>query len=481
MFNAKALLGAAVCMALVITASPARAQGSAPAVATLEEVVVTAQKRSENLQEIPKEVQVVSDTQLRNSNVTGLADLVKLVPSMSGPNSNGMGGLISMRGVGTAAPSVGATQKVGVVLDDVPMPTRARSAANLLDVAQVEVLPGPQGTLAGRNATGGLVNMVTRKPSRDTLTASFDTSGTGDHDYIGGVYVSAPFNDRLAWSLSGNYQDQRGLAYNIALNKWDVATRNFGVRGKLLWTVDDNTETTLTYNHYYELNEGGGVSGWSSIYRQIDIPLANIVSALECISATSPTAACSTSTAGKKTFTQLLPGITPSPDNVNYYSISRQRTERTGDAANLRYERSIDAGNFVVVGSWLNEKFPQVQDWLNYPNVNLDLRPEFDGYAHVPNTTKQKTFEARFASRTDQPWTYLGGVFWSDLVNDFEYQRYQQPFWARRVFGSGSSALFGSTSYTFPSNTTIRGGLRFERDKIDYTWKIGRASCRERV
>ncbi len=479
MRKSKSLLCTLPSLAITLTTFSTSAQETAnsPGV-TLGEIVVTAQKRAENLQEIPKQVQVVSDSQLENANVTSLVDLIKLVPSMTGPNSAGMGGLISMRGVGTAAPSVGAAQKVGIVIDDVPVPSRARSAANLLDIQQVEVRPGPQGTLAGRNATGGLVNLVTRRPSQTDLVGDFEASATTDADYVVGGYLSAPINDQLAWSLSTNYQNQRGLAFNIYLGKWDIATENLGFRGKLLWALNEDAEVTLAYAHSQEINEGGGVGGWSPVYRQIDVPLNTITSALECLGLSGPNPAPGAPNpscvvpAGqaKQTFTQLLPGITPSPDNVNYYSISRQRQERRNDTVSLRYEQAFSAGDFTFIGSYLFEDYPSVQDWLNYPNVNLDLRPEFDGYAHLGNSSEQKTLEARFASRTDQPWTYLIGVFWSDLVNDFEYQRYQQPFWGRRVFGSGSEAVFGSTSYEFVTGTTIRAGLRYESDDIDYTW-----------
>ncbi len=470
----KVVSGTIAIFATTVTSLTTQAQ----APVGLEEIVVTAQKRSESLQEIPKQVQVVSDASLENANVTSLVDLVKLVPSMSGPNSNGMGGQVSMRGVGTAAPSTAAQQKVGIVLDDVPQPSRARSAANLLDIERVEVLPGPQGTLAGRNATGGLINLVTRRPSQTDLVGDFQASGTTDAEYTVGGYLSAPINDQLAWSLSTNYQNQRGLAFNVYLSKWDIATENLGFRGKLLWALNDDTEMTLAYSHSQEINEGGGVSGWSSIYRQIDVPFNTITSALECLGLSGPNPAPGAANpscvvpAGqaKKTFTQLLPGITPGPDNVDYYSISRQRLERRSDSASLRYEQSFSAGDFTAIGSYIFEDYPSVQDWLNYPNVNLDLRPEFDGYAHLGNSSKQKTLEARFASKTDQAWTYLAGVFWSDLVNDFEYQRYQQPFWARRIFGSGSKAVFGSTSYTFATNTTVRAGMRYESDDIDYSW-----------
>jgi iron complex outermembrane receptor protein len=459
MYQGKGFLGAAVFVAGVITSSVASAQdaGGAP---VLEEVVVTAEKRSVNLQEVPKQVQVVSTEQLKNSNVTGLSDLVKLVPSLSGPNTNAMGGQTSMRGVGTAAPSLGAPNKVGIVLDDVPIPARASAVRNILDIQQVEVLPGPQGTLAGRNASGGLINLVTRKPSRTDFVGIFQASGTRDHEYTAGAYISDPINDRLAFSLSANYQFLRGLAYNVALDKWNVDANSLSFRGKLLWEVQEDSELTFSWAHSRDKTEGGGTGGWSSIYRQIDVPLNTITSALEIV----PTGTA------KKTFTQLLPGITPSPDNVSYYSIDRAEQTRTNDTGILRYEQKFTPGSFVAIASYLDEKYPQLQDWLNYPDVNLDLRPEFDGYAHIQNRSVSKTLEARFASNTDQAWTYLVGAFWSDTANRYEYQRYQQPFWADRRFGSDSAAAFASTSYTFPSRTTVRAGMRYEKDDIDYSW-----------
>jgi iron complex outermembrane receptor protein len=466
MIRERLLLGCAFIASAVINSTTMAQEANT---ATLDEVVVTAQKRSENLQEIPKQVQVVSTENLQNANVTSLADLVKLVPSLSGPNGNGMGGLTSMRGVGTAAPSIGAASKVGIVLDDVPIPSRAASVRNLLDIQQVEVLPGPQGTLAGRNATGGLINMVTRAPSRDATTGIFQASVAGYHEYVAGAYVSAPINEQFAFGVSANYQYQRGMAYNAALNQWDVATDSLGFRGKLLWSPNEDSELTLTVAHSRDKQEGGGSGGFSSIYRQIDVPLNTITSGLECVTQTSPTA-CSASPAGKKTFTQLFPGITPSPDNVTYYSLFEAAQIRTNDTVSLKYEHTFAPGTFTFIGSNLKELYPQDQVWLNYPNVNLISRPEFDGFAHILNHSKSKTLEARFASNTDTPWTYLGGVFWSDVENRYDYQRYHQLFRANRVFGQGSQALFASTSYRFATDTTVRVGARYEKDDIDYLW-----------
>ena len=195
---------------VLLSATTAAAQSTGSQV---EEVVVTALKRAENVQDIPKQVQVVAQETLKQNNITSVTDLRKIVPSISGSG-------LSMRGVATGASSLGANGKVGIVLDDVPIPSRAAFANNLLDIERVEVLPGPQGTLAGRNAAGGLINMVTANPSTSGLTGKINFLATTDFEYQGSMFLSAPITDKLGFSFSQQYSQFRGLTYNIVDGKW---------------------------------------------------------------------------------------------------------------------------------------------------------------------------------------------------------------------------------------------------------------------
>ncbi len=469
--NTKSFRGVPMFIVGIAAVSTVTAQNTDTQSFGLEEIVVTAERRTENLQDIPKQVQVVTAEALTGSNVTSLVDLIKLVPSMSGPNSDGMLGQISMRGVGTAALNNGAEQKVGIVIDGIPIPSRVRSSTNLLDIEQVEILPGPQGTLAGRNATGGLVNMSTRQPSRDGFTATYQANTSTDHETTAGVYVSAPASDTVAWSLSGNYQDVRGMAYNAYLKHWDVATRNYSLRGKLLWAPDDDKQLAMTYVHAHDLQEGGSQSVWGRIYSKIDLPLNTLTSSFEC-AAVLANGTCNTSATGKRTFDQLFPGYSSliGPDNVSYYSINRGRAIRALDMVSFKYDQSFAPGELTVLTSYLFEDNPNRLDWQNFTDVNLDLRPDFNGYANAEQTTSNYTFETHFVSNVNQPFRYIGGVFASKQRNEYDYKRLQQPSWAFRTFDSRTTALFGNASYTFPSDTTLRAGLRYERDKISYTW-----------
>jgi iron complex outermembrane recepter protein len=413
----------------------------------VDEIVVTAQKRAENVQDIPKQVQVVSVEVLRENNVTNLNDLRKLVPSISGTGN-------SIRGVATSATSISANSKVGTVLDDIPIPSRASGVNNLLDIEQVEVLPGPQGTLAGRNATGGLINLVTRKPQLDGYTGLASATMTSDHEYIAGAYVSGPISDNLAFSLSGNFQRFRGLKYNIKNGVW-ASNENSGIRAKLMWKPDDNTEITGTYSYYREHSKGTPNRG--PVFSQINVPLTSITSALDIRTP-------------KRTFADLFPGITPGPKNRGYYSAFQERQHRISQTGILRYERDFEAGTFTAIASILEERAPQLQDTNTYTLVDMNIRPEYDGYAHVGNSTDYKTLEFRFASDIDQKFTYLVGAFFSDNENGYDYTRYYQPVNWNRTFGQTNGAAFGSVSYTLDTGTTLRGGLRYEKDYIDYVW-----------
>gem|GEM_PF-3525993 len=444
MNNRAAFLATTAFVAIAAASSASWAQTATSP--RIDEVVVTAQKRAENVQDIPKQVQVVTTEVLKQSNITNLTDLRKLVPSISGTGN-------SIRGVATAASTISANSKVGTVLDDIPIPTRAASVNNLLDISQVEVLPGPQGTLAGRNATGGLINLVTRKPSRTSMVALAQATYTTDHEINGGVYLSGPINDKFAFSISSNFQHFRGLKRNIKDGNWSW-NENEGVRAKLLWAPDEKSEITATYAYLHDQNRDATSQ---LVFAYIAVPLTSITSSLDV-------------RVPKRNFTQFFPGVTPSADNRSFYSEFQARQHRISQTGILRYERDFKEGTFTAVTSILKETAPQLQSTNTYELSDMNIRPEYDGYAHVGNSTDYKTLELRFASKNTGKLTYLVGSFFSENKNGYDYVRYYQPVNWNRVFGQSNGAAYGSASYLFDTGTTVRAGLRYEKDKIDYRW-----------
>ncbi|WP_174273239.1 TonB-dependent receptor [Sphingomonas bacterium] len=209
----------------------------------LGDIVVTAQRRSENLQKVPIVITAVSGDQLAKSGVTSLATLNTLAP---GFNSRNVSGAFqpSIRGVGTSSNVV--ENPVALYIDGVYLPQQREGIRELPDVEQIAVLKGPQGTLFGRNATGGVIQITTRTP-----TQKFEFDGQlGIDNYAtfrAGAFVSGGLAEGLAGSLSVDYAKQGdGYGTNRTTGNDTFKLRHsLGLRGKLVWTLDDRTDVTV--------------------------------------------------------------------------------------------------------------------------------------------------------------------------------------------------------------------------------------------
>src|ERR1700722_7099186 len=178
-------------------AAPALADDAAEP--QLEEIVVTAQKRAENLQTVPIAVTVVSGDAFTKANVSGFSDLSKFAPSLTvTAGDQPANSAIVVRGIGTFAFSVAAEPSVLVVIDDVAVGYQAQAFTDLVDVDRIEVLNGPQSTLFGKSASAGLVNVTTKAPT-DTWTYFGDFKDTTDDEQRATLSVSGPISDTLSF------------------------------------------------------------------------------------------------------------------------------------------------------------------------------------------------------------------------------------------------------------------------------------------
>ena len=240
----------------------------------LDEVVVTAQKRSERLQDVPISISALSEADLSRSNVVTASDLPSVVSGLVWSNQ-GAWVQPNLRGVYTTVAAVGAQAPIAIYLDGVYQPMQAGTIADLADVSRIEVLKGPQGTLFGRNATGGAISIYTLDPSF-TETAKVSASGgaygggssqTSGHYNVNG-FVSGPLLDNtLAASLSAYYDHTDGYLTNDVNGERVGAIESEVIRGKLLWKISDSADikTTLYYMHRTDETAeagfpGGGIS-----------------------------------------------------------------------------------------------------------------------------------------------------------------------------------------------------------------------------
>ena len=209
----------------------------APAVAqVLEEIIVTSSKRPQTLQEIPVAVSVVTADDLKQTQILDIKDLQFLIPSLrvdtlqSSGNTN-----FRIRGFGNGANNAGIEPSVGVFIDGVYRSRTASALADLPNLERVEVLRGPQSTLFGKNASAGVISVITAKPDLDEFSGSAAvTVGEYSQLIIKGD-VTGPFSDSAGFSLSGYYNQRDGYYDNLAGGDALGELNRYGVRGQLLF------------------------------------------------------------------------------------------------------------------------------------------------------------------------------------------------------------------------------------------------------
>ncbi len=216
----------------------------------LEEVIVTAQKREQSVQDVPIAVTVLDSEKISNAHAVGLESLQQLVPSVSFRKGNtNRNSAVVIRGIGTISFSTAAEPSVSTVVDGVVLGRSGQAFTDLYDLERLEVLRGPQGTLFGKNASAGVVNLTTRKPT-DEFEASIDVSAFSDEEYRLKGRVSGPLSDSTRASLTFFDGSFDGYITNTFNGDTIQGYDRQGVRGMLDWEVNDNVEVLFIVEDY---------------------------------------------------------------------------------------------------------------------------------------------------------------------------------------------------------------------------------------
>lgn len=446
------LLGATM---LCASATPAIAfaQDAAPADDTSvandvtdygNDIIVTASKRSQTLQDTPVAVSVTSAAQLEESQIRDLIDLQSSVPSLrvsqlqSSANTN-----FIIRGFGNGANNAGIEPSVGVFIDGV---YRSRSAAQIGDlpnVERIEVLRGPQSTLFGKNASAGVISIVTQKPQYEFGGSAEVTYGNYDAITVKGD-VTGPIGENVAFSIGGSFNRRDGYAQDLKL-KTDVNDRNrWGVRGQLLFEPTEALSIRLI-GDYDKIDENCCIAG-------------NVIAG--------PTIAITNALAGG-----------PSVDANNPFSydvynnfLSTNEIENYGGSAQIDY----DLGNMALTSITAYRKVKALTN-QDSDFTGADLIGENSQDLGI-NTFTQ---EVRLTSDFDGPLNFLiGGYYFNEKVdqkNDIRFGTQFRPY-ASALINSASGgqfnvgqleAVMGSANGTDYSNKFFRAG-----DGLDEAYKM---------
>lgn len=230
-----------------LSVSPAHAQGSG---GFLEEVVVTAQKREQSVQDVPIAVSVLGSDQIDSAHAVGFESLQKLIPSVSFRKGNtNRNSAVVVRGIGTISFSTAAEPSVSTVVDGVVLGRSGQAFTDLYDLERIEVLRGPQGTLFGKNASAGVVNITTKRPTEE-FSGSIDVSVFEDDEYRVKGKIAGPLSDSARASLTAFVGDFDGYITNTFNGDTIQGYDRTGFRGMLEWDVSDTVGVLFIAEDY---------------------------------------------------------------------------------------------------------------------------------------------------------------------------------------------------------------------------------------
>jgi iron complex outermembrane receptor protein len=217
----------------------------------LNDVLVTAQKREEVVQEIPLSITSLSYEAVKASQIQNANDLTAIAPNLYANDPGDRRTVTSIRGI----VSTSYDPAVATYIDGVSQFNLDTYITQLFDVERIEVLRGPQGTLYGRNAMGGVINIITRKPKRETTAFAEATFGNyGRQQFMGGIRT--PVGERLFFGASGMYEEREGFYTNLFTNSSYDDQNNFSGNYYLQYLFNSSWDATLNFKHFSAENEG---------------------------------------------------------------------------------------------------------------------------------------------------------------------------------------------------------------------------------
>ncbi|AMN46176.1 hypothetical protein ACG33_03460 [Steroidobacter denitrificans] len=427
---------AGACGAVVAAGAMAQSPSAGPATEiqeTITEVVVTAQRRAERLQDVPIAITVQSGEQLEKAGVTNLRDLTTVAPGLT---LAGTGANLQpiIRGVGSQQTDPGNDPNVALYLDGVYQANQIANSFDLPDILQIEALKGPQGTLFGRNATGGAIRIFTLEPG-------FTPSGRLSLDYgrfdtvTAKGFISGPLvGDTLAGSLSAYREDSDGYHRDIVTGRNNVGgVESTVVRGKLLAQPSD--EVTLLLSLGYMDRRDEDTQNYSAI--------------------------------GGNALARNIPGAEFAERPYEFAASRTPFADSTVYLASLKADFDFAAGTLSSMTAYNKVDALYVMDpdgssydglWYNLNELQKDYSQEFI-----------------FSSRPEERLRAVGGLFYYhsdgrydplDLLGDFiTVEGIPTPMfvWSRQV--TEAYAIFGELSYDLTDRLTLVGGARYSDEK----------------
>jgi len=454
-----ALLGSAALFAVTL-AAPLAAQTAAAAADEGLEIVVTAQKRSENLQDVPVALTVVGGAQIDRLGTPSLEGAQYLVPSLNFRKSGvSINQSLYLRGVGTATFSLAGEPSVSAVLDGVVLARAGEAFSDLVDIERIEVLRGPQGTLFGKNASAGVVNIITKRPGDElggfAEGGIFFDNGT-EYRVRGGINV--PIGDNVRTRLIGFYSDYDGNIINDFGGKDQRTSGNkrYGFRGVVEADISDTVKATV-------------IADWRKADDDccVEVP------------GTTPTGVAGLA----------LAGITFAGDEtrtIRQDTVNRNEEESWGVSAQFDVQLGTHSVTSITAYRDYSNNEIREGDWTGTHVAGITRIADVG-----PQTGKTFTQELRLTSPADFAFSYVLGAFYYHADTERTFTRNSQSCGAApsplalvtcgtptapittnatgsATFGStfDNVAVFGQGTWKLADSFRLIGGLRYTIDNL---------------
>ncbi len=465
-------MASAVAFAVLAATVPAFAQnapapsGDAPK-ERLEEVVVTANKRVEKLENVPLAITVLGDQMLERNNVRDLTDMINLSPALTitygtTPANNG----INMRGIGTTSIGIGVEADVAVIFDDIPVGMQVRAFQDLTDISRIEILKGPQNTLFGKSAIAGAVYIVS-KPISGPIQARFSTLQTSDQEH------------RVSAAVSGAVSDQFGFRIAASENSFAGNVNNLTTGGK----VNGSTGKTFMGKFSWHPTTSLDVD-FMPRYNKTRISCCVLV-----LTSFTPLQGALLSNNAALPATSLLAGITPGPNNrdIRNDDFTGQDSTDVGGGVKVGYSfangatlTSITSTDRYKANDNRDQDFVDVHTLLYYPLANGTRAGVNDSYRQYGTfDVKARTQELRLASPEGDTFRYVAGLWYGKNTIDRQFIRgyngiaLSTPVEYFANTYNINKAIFGQASWDFLPDYSVLAGLRYNRETSGYTFTIG--------
>lgn len=482
-----------VALASIVTTTPVFAQTSSEGV---EQVVVTAEKRSENLQVVPIADSALTAEDLAEKHVANTYDLKYVVPALSEYTIVAGRTDYSIRGIGNETnDSPTADGGVGLYQDEVYIGRAFLANTDFLDVDRVEVLRGPQGTLFGRNAVGGAISFVSRAPTDDTQ-AGFDLSG-GNYDSANlSGYASGKIMDDLDGKIAADIKTHDGYDTNTTTGAGMDDEHFWGISGALRWRPNNDLDATLNVDTSHRRGNGD----WWVTTNDNFCNTTGVTTATFGLGGKNPACANYGTTEGGP--------INPNPrKGPQGYDNGVGNVDNTGGSLNIKWTNPL--GLLTSITSYrtgqMDARTPAYGDMPEplgfscansptacpgYPQSSAsDLITQswpLSDAAYTPfyyDTARQYSQELRLSSDDSGPLQWLGGAYFYHEANSLAtgaiWQFNFPGYSAYKGAGEGleytvgsttSYALYGNVSYNITDALKVQAGVRWSQDDKK-TWQ----------